>query len=168
MSKSCLFLVYAFFIFFMKLLAYFFYFQYLREKYDTKVAGNSSGYCSKFFLFWWNLKYEAGWAEKHAFFYIYVKLVKIMGFGLYNCLIFHFFYQNKKKLEQQLVLFPAPFVSYFSVFRNSLNVSYLKTLSHSDICIKNWNPENPENLENSENPENPESREYRESTVHTF
>ena len=41
----------------MKYLVYiFFNFQYIREKYETKVVGNGSSYCSNFSYFDENLK----------------------------------------------------------------------------------------------------------------
>ena len=58
--------------FYEKPCTFFFNFQNLRKKYETKVVGNVSSYCSKFFLFWWNLKNEGIRAFLHAFFYMYI------------------------------------------------------------------------------------------------
>ena len=50
------------------------------QKYETKVVGNGSSYCSKFFLFWWNLKNEVGMAKNIHYFMLFVKLAKINVF----------------------------------------------------------------------------------------
>ena len=46
------------------------------EKFETKVVGNGSSYCSTFS----NLKNEEGRAKKHAFFDVICKISKNQGF----------------------------------------------------------------------------------------
>ena len=55
--------------FFLNSVYSFFNFQFLRKKYETRVAGNGSNYCPIFYLFLWNPKIEGIRAFLHAFFY---------------------------------------------------------------------------------------------------
>ena len=65
----------------------------------TKVAPNDPSYCSKFFLFWRNLKNKAARAKKPSFLPLFLKTAKNMCF-LALAAIFLRFRQNKKNLEQ--------------------------------------------------------------------
>ena len=61
------------------------------EKFETKVVGNGSSYCSTFY----NLINEEGSAKKHAFLDVICKISKNQGFFCHNCSIFRF---HKKKI----------------------------------------------------------------------
>ena len=65
----------------------------------VKVVPNDPSYCSKFFLFWRNLKNKVARAKKHVYLAIFKKRGKNGGF-LALAASFLRLRQNKKKLEQ--------------------------------------------------------------------
>ena len=61
-------------------------FQYLREKFETKVTGNNLTYCSKFDENW-NMK-EVGTNNMHFFTYLYCKISQNQGFWIITATFF--------------------------------------------------------------------------------